>query len=208
MLDAFIIHLSSYWLSVLYLYKYDKKYTSKSIIKWEKYINSIKISLFNQFFITLPLLFLFKNNLCNAFLNDNISNIKIMKSTLSIIFSSGLLFYGFHYILHKPFFYKRIHKMHHEFITPVAPASLYAHPIEHILCNNLSFLIPFMIFGTTKNVSNILIIIGSIMVTTAHVDYNFPYLGYSHVIHHKKYKYNYGFGNIFDKIFSTYSDKI
>ena len=208
MLTAFIIHLSSYWLSVLYLYKYDKNYTSKSLMKWKKYKKAVKISLFNQFCITLPLLYLLKNYITKSFLNNDVSNIIIIRNILFILTTSGLLFYGFHYMLHKPYLYKKIHKMHHEFIIPVAPASLYAHPIEHILCNNLSFLIPFIIFGTTKNISYLLIILGSIMVTSAHVDYNFPLFGYSHVIHHKKYKYNYGFGNVFDQIFSTHLGNI
>ena len=205
MLSAFIVHLSSYWLSVMLLYSYEKEYINKSSENIIKYKNAIKISLFNQFGITLPLVYLLRNNLEKSFIYSNI-NFNVCINTLFILFSSGLLFYIFHYILHLPYFYKKIHKMHHEYIIPMAPASLYAHPIEHILCNNLSFLIPFMIFGTTYYIAMFLIILGSIMVTTSHVDYNFPIFGYSHVIHHKKFNYNYGFGNIFDKIFGTYRD--
>jgi len=205
MLSAFIVHLSSYWLSVMLLYSYEKEYINKSSENIIKYKNAIKISLFNQFGITLPLVYLLRNNLEKSFIYSNI-NFNVCINTLFILFSSGLLFYIFHYILHLPYFYKKIHKMHHEYIIPMAPASLYAHPIEHILCNNLSFLIPFMIFGTTYYIAMFLIILGSIMVTTSHVDYNFPIFGYSHVIHHKKFNYNYGFGNIFDKVFGTYRD--
>ena len=82
MLSAFIIHLSSYWLSVLYLYKYDKNYTSKSLMKWEKYKKAVKISLFNQFCITLPLLYLLKNNIIKSFLNNDVSNIIIIRNIL------------------------------------------------------------------------------------------------------------------------------
>jgi sterol desaturase/sphingolipid hydroxylase (fatty acid hydroxylase superfamily) len=205
MLYAFIIHLSSYWLSVILLYRYDKNHIIKSPENIIKYKNAIKISLINQFGLTLPLLYLLRNNLEKSFICSTIYY-NIFINTLLILFSSGLLFYIFHYILHLPYFYKRIHKMHHEFIIPMAPSSLYAHPIEHILCNNLSFLIPFMIFGTTYNIAMFLIIFASIMVTTSHVDYNFPIFGYSHVIHHKKFNCNYGFGNIFDKIFSSYRE--
>jgi sterol desaturase/sphingolipid hydroxylase (fatty acid hydroxylase superfamily) len=202
LLLAFIIHLSSYWLSVLYLYKYDKAFVCRSIENWNKYKKAIKISLLNQFGITLPLALLMKNNLLYSIHNN--TSLYDVYSTSMILLTSGLLFYIFHRILHISYFYNKIHKIHHEFIIPVAPASLYAHPIEHILCNNISFLIPFTIFGTSRNISILLIIFASLMITTSHVDYNFPYMSYSHILHHKKYKYNYGFGDIFDKLFGTF----
>jgi len=203
MLSAFIIHLSSYWISIILLYPYEKQYINKSPENIIKYKKAIKVSLLNQFGFTLPLLYLLNNNIEKSLIYSNI-NFNICIKSLSIIFSSGLLFYILHYILHLPYFYKKIHNIHHEYIIPMAPASLYAHPIEHILCNNLAFLIPFMIFGTTYNIAILLIILGSIVVTTSHVDYNFLIFGYSHVIHHKKFNYNYGFGYIFDKFFGTY----
>jgi len=203
MLLAFFIHMSSFWLSIILLYPYEKQYINKSSENIIKYKKAIKKSLLNQFGITLPLLCLLKNNLEKSLIHSEI-NFNICINTLAIILSSGLLFYIFHYILHMPYFYKKIHKVHHEYIIPIAPASLYAHPVEHILCNNLVFLLPFMIFGTTYNIALLLIILGSIVVTTSHVDYNFPIFGYSHVIHHKKFNYNFGFGYIFDKIFGTY----
>lgn len=204
LLLAFIIHLSSYWFSVMYLYKYDKPFIIKSDENWNKYKKAIKYSLFNQFCITFPLLYLLRDYLLSSLQPYNpVYNIY---STIMILFTSGLLFYVFHLILHTSYLYKRIHKIHHEFIIPVSPSSLYAHPIEHILCNNLSFLIPYIYFGTTYTLTIILIIFGSIMVTTSHVNHKFSFLTDSHLIHHQKFKYNYGFGEIYDKIFNTNYD--
>lgn len=37
-------------------------------------------------------------------------------------------------LFHHPFFYKRIHKIHHEWTAPIGVVSLYAHPVEHVVC--------------------------------------------------------------------------
>lgn len=44
-------------------------------------------------------------------------------------------FYYSHRLLHNPYFYKRIHKKHHTWISPVAISAAYCHPIEHIVSN-------------------------------------------------------------------------
>ena len=63
--------------------------------------------------------------------------------------------------------------------------------------------IPFIMFGTTYFVMILLIVIGTIQTILAHVTY-FP-KSIDHVLHHKKYKYNFGFGGYIDKLFQTYT---
>ena len=49
-----------------------------------------------------------------------------------------ILFFYSHYALHKfRFLYVNIHKKHHEWQSTVAYASIYAHPIEHVVSNLL-----------------------------------------------------------------------
>ncbi len=35
--------------------------------------------------------------------------------------------------MHHKFLYKRFHKWHHEWVSPIAPAAIYTHPLEHTL---------------------------------------------------------------------------
>ena len=89
----FLVHLSSFWVCCAYFYRYDKKIIEKSNENENenKYYNAIKTSLINQFFISLPILYVFQDlikttteqsesysyikNICNIFLIANISNL-------------------------------------------------------------------------------------------------------------------------------------
>jgi sterol desaturase/sphingolipid hydroxylase (fatty acid hydroxylase superfamily) len=52
--------------------------------------------------------------------------------SISAMLSNGT-FYIIHRILHLPYFYKRIHKIHHEFVGTVSMAAEYTHPVEGAL---------------------------------------------------------------------------
>ena len=97
-----------------------------------------------------------------------------------------------------------IHYIHHEFIEPISVASLYAHPIEHLFANTLAFFIPFFLIGTTYICSLIFIIIGTTITILSHTNYRVISNKNDHIIHHKLFKYNFGFGGYIDKLFSTY----
>lgn len=205
----FLIHFSSFWLFCGLFYYYDKKFINKSINNREKYKKAIRISLLNQLCITLPLLYLSRDIIKNIIIiADNYSLTKNMINIFLIGNLSNIFFYSIHRLFHLNYFYKKIHTVHHEFVEPVAPSSLYAHPIEHIFANTMPFLLAYFICGgCSYNITLGLLCIGSFVTTSAHVNHDIKILGREHLYHHKFYKYNFGFGRYLDRLFRTNYNK-
>ena len=204
----FILHITTYWITSLIFFIIDISCLDLNHINWKKYPKAIKVSLYNQFFISLPTLCVLSRPLANSIESSiNDSWYLILLKLFVIINLSNLLFYSFHRILHIHWFYKNIHYLHHEFIEPVAVATLYAHPVEHLFSNTLSFLIPLILIGTTYKITMGYLVLGTLSGILAHVDYKFIPFENEHLLHHKLYKYNYGFGGYLDKLFGTYLTK-
>ena len=200
----FITHLISYWGSSLFFIHLDKKYNIYEKIGHDKYIKAIKNSIYNQFLITLPLTYLLKTHIKNSIIKSAYDGILLSIIKIFIITNiSNFIFYWLHRLLHYKLFYKYVHKIHHEYIIPIAPCALYAHRIEHILCNNLAFMIPFIIIGMRYELLLASICLGSINTTMSHTKY-MKSININHYIHHQKFNYNYGFGSSIDKLFKTH----
>lgn len=204
-LIPFLTHFITYWSSSLFFYHMDLKYLDPNHDNWKKYPQAAKTSLFNQLFIGLPSLFLFEHYSMVAVNNSLYDNYIVMGiKVFMIINMANLFFYTTHLLLHHPKLYKHIHYKHHEFTEPIAVATLYSHPIEYLISNVLAFYIPIILIGTTYNMMLVLISLGTLISTFAHVEYKTISTHNDHIVHHKLYKYNFGFGGYLDKLFMTY----
>ena len=161
--------------------------------------------------------------LLNGFKSDfiftsNIPNFsEMMSQILFFITVYDTLFYIAHHILHFPWFYKHIHKKHHEFKVTISVAAEYAHPFEYIFGNALPFTIGPLLYGQ-HNVHILTwftwLFIGTIYTADAHSGYDFPFSPFTlipfgspssyHDFHHYKNVGNYSGPTIlWDSLLST-----
>jgi len=70
--------------------------------------------------------------------HPQISEFDLKSEILNLVvhaFVVDTVFYFTHRLIHYPYLYKRIHKIHHRFKAPTSVASMYAHPIEFVFGN-------------------------------------------------------------------------
>lgn len=121
----------------------------------------------------------------------------------SLSFTRLVLFYIaqdiYFYIVHKYIFHKfltRFHAVHHKFI--VAYAAWYGHPLEHVLLNLGSIIIPFWMFPNPAWMLFVIIIQQIYTSVNGHTP-NSP-----HSVHHNYSTKRFGSIYLVDRLFGSY----
>ncbi|KAL4962688.1 sterol desaturase family protein [Aspergillus stella-maris] len=118
-----------------------------------------------------------------------------------------IIFYHAHRALHHPYFYRKIHKKHHEFTTPIALAALYAHPIEYVASNILPVALPPYILGSHIVLFWFHLAWALVLAIVAHCGYELPSISkwnmVVHDMHHEFSRGNYGTIGLCDLIYGT-----
>ncbi|KAL6875272.1 fatty acid hydroxylase superfamily domain-containing protein [Trichoderma novae-zelandiae] len=115
-----------------------------------------------------------------------------------------LLFYTSHRALHWPPLYRRFHKTHHRFTAPVAFASQYAHPVEHIGANVLPILLPPMLLGAHILTMWSFLAVQLVETSTVHSGYDFfGGAARKHDRHHERFDVYFGGIGLLDWAFGT-----
>lgn len=113
-------------------------------------------------------------------------------------------FYLSHRLLHIRFFWKHIHYVHHTYKNTLPFAAFYCHPVEHIMSNLMSVFIGPILLPCDSLTLKLWLHLGTLHSVHAHFSElrgNNPGI---HDLHHLFYRFNYGTGEVMDKIFGTY----
>lgn len=114
-------------------------------------------------------------------------------------------FYILHRIMHMKYFYKRIHKIHHEWKAPIGIIAIYAHPTEHLITNLLPPVLGPALMNSNVCTGLIWFATVAISTVTDHSGYHLPFLKSPefHNHHHVAFSECFGSCGIMDFIFGT-----
>jgi methylsterol monooxygenase len=205
-LIPFLFHFSSYWIAVSVTYVLDLLRLPSDHINWKRYGSAVKVSLRNQFLVGLPTLYIFRDGIEASVLSTETNSylFQVLKLVL-LVHSANLFFYWTHRLLHLSFMFRYIHAQHHEFTEPIGVAAMYSHPLEHLISNTLSFILPFLYIGASYRAMLVLLSFASCTTVLYHTR-SFVFFE-DHLIHHQRFKTNFGFGRYLDNLFGTSSSK-
>ena len=154
--------------------------------------DAIKVILFNQFAVGVPMAFLsyFIKKLKGF--PENFREVPSFEKVLLDLFVCILVdeigFYYSHRLFHNKFFYKHVHKQHHLWTSPIAITATYCHPLEHILSNVLPVAGGSVIMQSHISVTWLWLAIATLTTLNNHSGYHLPFSHSSefHDFHHLK----------------------
>ncbi|XP_078438036.1 sphinganine C4-monooxygenase 1-like [Wolffia australiana] len=123
--------------------------------------------------------------------------------------------YFWHRLMHQnKFLFKHVHEMHHRMMVPYAYGTLYAHPLDHFLCQIMGSYLSFYLSGMSVRTAACFYTVLTIKAVDDHasqwlpIHRILPNNSAHHALHHQQegLKYNFSFPllNVWDKLLGTY----
>ena len=221
----FLLHLVTYWFTCCLCLVQDlrlsateqakEKYSSErrlldlinvrvtSLIDWDLYIRAIGYALMTQFVFLSPGFWL----VYPWYRQDSEWDIPwyetIISAGLCLVFQE-VLFYYLHRLFHTRDWWQ-YHKLHHELVTPVAIATLYASPLENLMCNVAPILLSPLIARVPVGMLWIWTIAATLSGTLSHSGFvALEWVAKFHAYHHTHGTGNFSVIGIMDWLHGTY----
>jgi len=219
-LGSFIVFMVTYWgVSLFFIYSdltgsfsFLKRYKIQPGTNTPLTIAQLKHSLprvfVNSFIVNVVVgivygfLYVYR---CGTLKRGLPTTLEFILTAIGIVLVEEVGFYYSHRLFHSPWFYKRYHKLHHEWNSPVAFAAIDAHPLEHFLSNLLPVILGPLIFGAHPLIYWFWIAVALFSTTLSHSGYHLPFMPSPqfHDYHHLKFNNNFGVLGILDSFHGT-----
>lgn len=133
------------------------------------------------------------------------SLIELLTDLVGMSVASILWFYVSHRFLHRPWWMKTVHRVHHEFRTSTAMASEYAHPVEFIFGSFVTMSIGVVLLAPSLPALYLYTTLALTTVLFHHSGYALPWASWSvhHDWHHFRFKECFGTLGILDRVLGT-----
>lgn len=169
---------------------------------------AIKLVLFNQFAGTLPFLVLLYYLVAHfgyAKLHPVEPWYVILLQLLAFLLVEDVLFFAVHWTMHKKWFFKKFHRVHHEYRESIAIATHYVHYVEHIFGNLIPVFAGIIILQPHPFTILFWILVVVMNALHTHSGYAFPWMSYSvhHDWHHYHINGSFSAVGLMDKVFGT-----
>ena len=193
--------------------KHWKTQDSRSYFTLSEWLQAVSLSNINlivfSWVITLPLMYFWFHlqryrgeNIVMNYAEREFNMYRAPFDMLVHIVTVDVWFYITHRILHYPFLYKLIHKLHHRFKAPTAVACMYANPIEFTIGNHLGVALGPVFSNCHPYTAFFWFFLSLFNTAGAHSGYH-VFAAKGHDIHHEKFKYNFGVGGMMDFLCGT-----
>ena len=188
-----------------FLLRYKTQAEQNSPLEWADLVKGLKRVGFNSWVLN-PLLGLVLFPLTRGPLDRPLPALgELVFHLVMFLLVEEVCFYYSHRLFHSPYFYKRFHKIHHEWTAPIAMAAIYAHPLEHILSNLLPVAAGPLLMGSHIVTMWIWFAVALVNTCYSHSGYHFPFTlpTQFHDYHHLKFSNNFGVLGVLDYLHGT-----
>jgi sterol desaturase/sphingolipid hydroxylase (fatty acid hydroxylase superfamily) len=189
-----------------------KTQDAKSFFTWKQWCQAVAMSSFNIFFMGWPVMLLvwymqkhgwFRSSSTplTLFTDDFHWPTELLKQVAHVIIID-VWFFTTHRLIHVPVLYKWVHKFHHQFTAPCAPACMYANPLEFAIGNVMGIILGPCLTNCHPLLSLFWLTFSLVSTSATHSGY--LVLGaQNHDWHHEHFNYNYGTNVFMDRLFGT-----